>query len=192
MTLPNLLSGLRIALVPVLLALAWMGQSSAFVVTFAVAAATDALDGYLARRLRQVTELGARLDSIGDIALYFSLPLAAWWLWPDLVRAEAVWVVAAAGSVGFAIVVGFVRFGRLPSHHTWAAKTVTALLPFACVALLLGYPTAFHLAMAAMVAVAIEELAITLILPRWTTPVPTLLRALALRKEAQRVAPEAR
>jgi CDP-diacylglycerol--glycerol-3-phosphate 3-phosphatidyltransferase len=187
MNVPNALSCLRIALVPVLLALAWNGQSSAFVVTFAVAALTDALDGWLARRLGQTSELGARLDSIGDITLYFSLPLAAWWLWPDIVRAEANWIAAAAGSVGFAIIVGRLRFRRLPSHHTWAAKAVSVSLPFACLSLLLGYAPLFHVVMAAQVLVAIEELAITLVLPFWTTPVPSIARALQLRREAQRL-----
>jgi CDP-diacylglycerol--glycerol-3-phosphate 3-phosphatidyltransferase len=187
MNVPNALSCLRIALVPVLLALAWTGQSSAFVVTFGAAALTDALDGWLARRLGQTSELGARLDSIGDIALYFSLPLAAWWLWPDVVRAEAAWIAAAAVSVGFAILVGCFRFRRLPSHHTLAAKVVAATLPFAVLSLLLGYEGLFHVAMAAQVLVAFEELAITLVLPFWTTPVPTFARALQLRREAQRL-----
>jgi CDP-diacylglycerol--glycerol-3-phosphate 3-phosphatidyltransferase len=173
-------------LVPVLLSLAWAEQAGAFLVTFAAATTTDALDGWLARTLGQVTELGARLDSLGDLALYFSLPLAAWSLWPELVRSEALWLAAAAGSVALAIGAGFVRFGRLPIHHTWAAKAITVALPFACLALLFGYPSVFRTAIMAMVLVALEELAITLVLPALTTPVPTIVRALQLRREALR------
>lgn len=184
MTVPNALSAARIAAVPLLLVLAWTGQPTAFVVMFALAALTDALDGWLARRLNQVSELGARFDSIGYLALYFSLPLAAWWLWPDLMRREAWWIAAAVATMVVPLAAGFVRFGRLPSHHTLGAKTMTAVLPFACLALLLGHAWVFHLAVLARAVVAIEELAITFTLPAWHTPVPTFARAVALRRAA--------
>jgi CDP-diacylglycerol--glycerol-3-phosphate 3-phosphatidyltransferase len=68
-TLPNLLSLLRIALVPVLVYfLADTGPSSSALaaVTFFVASLTDFLDGYLARRHGQTTTLGKFLDPLAD------------------------------------------------------------------------------------------------------------------------------
>ncbi len=182
MNLPNTLSAARIALVPVLLTLAWVGFPKGFLVTFAVAAATDAVDGWLARRWGQVTELGARLDSLGDLTLYSCLPVCAWWLWPDVVIGEAGWIGTAVATMIAPLGFGFARFGRLPSHHTRGAKIMTAALPFACFALLAGFPLVFHIAVVARVLVAIEEVAITLTLPEWTTPVPSLAVARALRR----------
>jgi CDP-diacylglycerol--glycerol-3-phosphate 3-phosphatidyltransferase len=68
-TLPNLLSLLRIALVPVLIYfLADTGPSSSALaaLTFSVASLTDFLDGYLARRHGQTTTLGKFLDPLAD------------------------------------------------------------------------------------------------------------------------------
>ncbi len=67
--LPNLLTLLRIVLIPVMVVLflvpvAWGHKAAAIV--FVLAALTDLLDGYLARRLGQVSPLGAFLDPVAD------------------------------------------------------------------------------------------------------------------------------
>lgn len=78
MNLPNLLTILRIFFVPLLVAVLVQGsvriEVEGFVIThdllalaiFLAAAATDLLDGYLARRWGQVTTVGTLLDPIAD------------------------------------------------------------------------------------------------------------------------------
>jgi CDP-diacylglycerol--glycerol-3-phosphate 3-phosphatidyltransferase len=68
-TLPNMLTLLRIILIPVLVVVfympgQWSYQLSAML--FGLAALTDALDGYLARRLKQLSVFGAFLDPVAD------------------------------------------------------------------------------------------------------------------------------
>ncbi len=68
-TLPNLLTLFRIALVPVFLLLffapvSWAREGCAAI--FALAAVTDWLDGYLARRMQLVSPIGAFLDPVAD------------------------------------------------------------------------------------------------------------------------------
>jgi CDP-diacylglycerol--glycerol-3-phosphate 3-phosphatidyltransferase/cardiolipin synthase len=68
-TVPNILTLLRIVLIPVFvvvfyLPLAWARVAAA--VIFAVAGFTDWLDGHLARRMDQVSPLGAFLDPVAD------------------------------------------------------------------------------------------------------------------------------
>jgi CDP-diacylglycerol--glycerol-3-phosphate 3-phosphatidyltransferase len=68
-TLPNLLTGLRIALIPVIIVLFylpyhWSDMASGLL--FAVVGVTDAFDGYYARKLGQVSPLGAFLDPVAD------------------------------------------------------------------------------------------------------------------------------
>ncbi len=69
MNLPNLLTLLRIVLVPVF-ALAYLAPGGALyrwaAILFALAAFTDWLDGYLARRLGQTTDFGTFLDPVAD------------------------------------------------------------------------------------------------------------------------------
>lgn len=69
-TLPNLLTLIRIALIPVLiLAFYWLPEpwaGPACSLIFALAGVTDALDGYLARRMGQSSPFGAFLDPVAD------------------------------------------------------------------------------------------------------------------------------
>jgi cardiolipin synthase len=67
--LPNLLSVLRLVLVPVTIWLIMRHQLAGAFWVFVVAGSTDALDGFLAKRLGAVSKLGAYLDPLADKAL---------------------------------------------------------------------------------------------------------------------------
>lgn len=68
MTVPNRITLLRMALAPlILVAMEWPGLSPWWAWgLFAIASATDWLDGWLARRLNQVSDLGKFLDPLVD------------------------------------------------------------------------------------------------------------------------------
>lgn len=69
MTIPTILTLLRIALIPVFVAVFYLPVSWANLATaalFVVAGITDWFDGYLARRLNQISPFGAFLDPVAD------------------------------------------------------------------------------------------------------------------------------
>lgn len=69
LSIPNILTLLRIALIPVFVLAFYLPFSWANVATagiFTVAAITDMLDGYLARKMGLVSALGAFLDPVAD------------------------------------------------------------------------------------------------------------------------------
>ena len=69
MNLPNVITVTRILLIPVFIGLYMVQQDWSILaasVLFAMAALTDWLDGYLARRLNQTTPFGAFLDPVAD------------------------------------------------------------------------------------------------------------------------------
>ncbi len=68
-TIPNQLTFLRIVLVPLFVTFVIYRMWGAALVTFVVAAATDALDGYLARRLNQRSYIGTLVDPLADKVL---------------------------------------------------------------------------------------------------------------------------
>lgn len=75
LNLPNLLTLTRILLIPVFVVLFVtpdQDRSLMAAIVFVVAAVTDMLDGYLARRSGQVTKLGKLLDPIADKLLVLS------------------------------------------------------------------------------------------------------------------------
>lgn len=65
-TVPNVLSLVRLGLIPVFVVLSVRGQFTAAFVLFVGAAATDALDGWIARRFDQISRLGTYLDPAAD------------------------------------------------------------------------------------------------------------------------------
>jgi CDP-diacylglycerol--glycerol-3-phosphate 3-phosphatidyltransferase len=69
LNLPNVITVTRILLIPVFIGLYMVQQDWSILaasVLFALAALTDWLDGYLARRLNQTTPFGAFLDPVAD------------------------------------------------------------------------------------------------------------------------------
>ena len=75
MNLPNKLSILRMALIPVMVALMYPGNpvcSALATAVFAVAAFTDFLDGYIARKQHIVTDFGKFIDPVADKLLNLS------------------------------------------------------------------------------------------------------------------------
>lgn len=68
-TIPNILTGVRIVAIPLVVVIfylptPWAGQVAGIV--FGLAAVTDWFDGYLARKLNQMSKFGAFLDPVAD------------------------------------------------------------------------------------------------------------------------------
>jgi CDP-diacylglycerol--glycerol-3-phosphate 3-phosphatidyltransferase len=74
---PNSITLLRLILIFVFIYMLFMDYSRVIlVIVFAFAAATDWLDGFFARRLKQTTEAGARMDQVIDRVFTLSIVLS--------------------------------------------------------------------------------------------------------------------
>ena len=65
-TIPNMLTILRMILIPVFVVLFFRGHKMAALGVFCAASLTDMLDGYLARKLNQITDFGKLFDPLAD------------------------------------------------------------------------------------------------------------------------------
>lgn len=163
--IPNLLSLFRIIAAPFLLFTGWFNMPTLFFILFVLMLLSDALDGILARMWDQTSELGARLDSYGDILTYLTTPLAAWWLWPDIIKDELYYIIAAIIIYVLPAVFALLKFRKLASYHTWITK-ISAVLMSAGAVMLLGFESnlLFHIAIYFLVIEMVENIAITFIL----------------------------
>ena len=128
--IPNLLSCLRIALVPVFL---WLLLNEMFlwaIFVLMVAGITDFLDGFLARKLNQMTKLGKVLDPVADRLYIFATLLALsvtgnipWWLAALVIARDVLMLISlpALASLGYA---------TLPVHFLGKASTFALLYSF--------------------------------------------------------------
>jgi CDP-diacylglycerol--glycerol-3-phosphate 3-phosphatidyltransferase len=138
--LPNLLTMLRVVMIPLCLYYLDQGdQKSCFwaAVIFTLAALTDVLDGYLARKLDVVSVLGKFLDPLADKLI---------------VMACLIWMVPMGRIPGWVVIVLLAREISVTGLRSVAAsegvviaagddgKTKTALQMIGIVALLVGYP----------------------------------------------------
>lgn len=176
---PNLVSALRILIVPMLFALALLRLEYWFLAALVFSALTDVADGMLARRLKLITPLGAHLDSLGDFAIYSTMAICAWILWPEITRRELVYYAMILFSFLLPAVVALVRFGKLTGYHTWAVKAAVVVTFIAYIALfaeIASWP--FVLASVLCVIAGTEEILITLTLREERTDVRSIVSAL--------------
>ena len=144
-SIPNVITSMRIIFIPVLVVvfyffpLEWRYIASSIV--FAVASLTDWLDGYLARRLGQMTPFGAFLDPVADkLLVAVALVLLV------EVHASAILAIPAMVIIGREIVVSALRewMAQYSSMRSVAvsvlAKVKTTFQMFALVFLLAGGP----------------------------------------------------
>ena len=71
-TIPNVLTMIRLILVPVFVVLFLRGHKMASLAVFVAASLTDMLDGYLARKLHQITDFGKLFDPLADKLMVLS------------------------------------------------------------------------------------------------------------------------
>ena len=136
LTVPNILSLLRLVLVPVFAWAILNGRDGLAFAVLAVSGITDYLDGYLARRWGQVSRVGQLLDPFADRLYILSTLLGLGW------RGIVPWWVIAvivARDVLLALtipVLGRYGYGPLPVH--FLGKAATFCLLYAFPLLLLG------------------------------------------------------
>lgn len=161
-TLPNILSLFRIAAAPFLILSGWLQLPVLFFLLFGLMFLSDAVDGYLARKLHLSSKLGAKLDSLGDISTYLSIPPAVWWLWPDIITDEAAYIIAAILIYIAPALFSLAKFGELASYHTLTTK-ISAVLMSSGLFLLLAFQLSivFHTAVLFLILEALENMAIT-------------------------------
>jgi len=182
--LPNLVSLIRILMAPVLLYFAFMQQPNWFMGTLLFAVFTDVLDGFLARTLNQITTMGSHLDSWGDFVIYNTMAVCAWILWPDILQRELLYFITIVLSFILPAIIGFIKFQRFTSYHTWSVKVAVFVTVVSYVLLFAGlvdWP--FRVAAVFCLYAAIEEIAITFLIRREHVDVRTVWQVLKYNRE---------
>ncbi len=136
LTVPNLISALRLLLVPVFAVLILRHDDVAALIVLAVSGATDWLDGVLARRLHQVSKLGQLLDPAAD-RLYILATLLGL-AWRSIVPWWLVLVIVARDLFLAAFLPALARRGYGPMPVSFVGKAGTFALLYAFPLLLLA------------------------------------------------------
>lgn len=130
LTIPNVLSLLRLLLVPVFAFLILNSEDGWALAVLAFSGFTDYLDGYLARRWHQISKLGQLLDPAADRLYILSTLLGL--AWRDLVPWWLVAIIVARDVLlSFTLpVLARHGYGPLPVHFLGKAGTFNLLYAF--------------------------------------------------------------
>ncbi len=179
LNVPNTVCAIRLLGSFGLIYLAVAGRPTAFLCLYVFLVFTDWIDGKLAIWLHQRTDFGARLDSAADATLYAGLLFGFCWLKWEFVVQQAWWIFAGLASYALTTCAGLIKFKRLPSYHTWAAKGTNHLIFIAVICLFANWAVwPFYVAMSAGILTNLEATAITLALANWRADVHSIYYAL--------------
>jgi cardiolipin synthase len=134
LTVPNVLSLLRLLTVPIFLWLFTHDQENIAVIIYAAGAWTDFFDGYIARRFNQVSEFGKLLDPLSDRVYIVSLAVAL------VVRGTLPgWLAGVVIGRDILVLIALPMLAkkgvaRIPVNFTGKTATACLLFGFTCLA----------------------------------------------------------
>ena len=145
LTVPNLLTFVRMGLIPVFATLLVYGREGAALVVFTIAGISDGIDGFIARRLGQESELGTIIDPIADKLLMITafvmmtipgvlepgrhLPVPFWVT--AAVIGRDILIIAVAGAI-------YVMTGFRDFRPSWLGKASTFVQVIAVIMILVA------------------------------------------------------
>lgn len=181
----NITSFFRVAAFPVLMVMLWIGNLEAFKWLILASFLTDALDGFLARKLKATSILGSRLDSLGDDLTVFAAFLGILGFRWAFVREE--WPLITLTWFLFFVQLGYavLKYQKPTSFHTYGAKAAAVLQGVFLCSIFFLDTTLYSLFYATVLVTClelIEETIMVAVLPSWRSDVRGLPSALKLRK----------
>lgn len=188
LTLPNVLSLYRLFSFPFIMIFIFLGHEGLFAFFIWFNLTTDILDGWIARRLNQVTEIGAKIDGLADSGTYI-LGLTGIFVFK--------WDYFQPHVVSFFIFIGFFmvsrlfslfKLGRFYGFQTIGGKTAAYIHGlFFIVLFIIGYFEWFYYIMIASgILVFSENIVLTIVLNESKSNVKGLYWVLKSRKEMKK------
>ena len=120
--IPNMLSIYRIIAAPGLLVLVILGEENLFKWLLLVSLISDILDGVIARVFHLQTDLGARLDSIGDMSTFIVAIIGILQLRMTFIQEHMIGVSIILGFYLLQKIVALLKFHKITSFHTTFAR----------------------------------------------------------------------
>jgi len=121
-TIPNLITLYRLLMVPVILYFAISGREKLFAVFLVINLISDIIDGYIARRFKMESEIGAKLDSFADNFNYVLAIIGFFIFKMDDLRPHLVSLIIFISMLLLTVIVPLIKFGKFPSFHLYVTK----------------------------------------------------------------------
>jgi len=117
----------RIFAAPFLLLLIWFDERLIFTWLLLISYLTDAIDGYLARKLNIISPRGSQLDSLGD-QITLAVGLIGLFVFESIfIKTNIILILIVFVPYLLQMVIAYVKYGKATAFHTYLAKLSAVL-----------------------------------------------------------------
>ena len=170
----------RIAASPILLTLLWFDLRLVFSWFLLISYLTDAVDGYLARKLKITSPRGSQLDSFGDqITLVVGL-LGLFYFETDFIKENLTLIIIAFIPYIIQMLIAYFKYGKATAFHTYLAKLSAVLQSLFILWSLFFNPEypLFYIMIGIGILETIEEISLIFMYDNWASDVKGIYWAL--------------
>jgi len=183
-TIPNVITSYRLFMAPVILYFIISRQENLFAIFLVINLLTDAIDGYIARRFKMETEIGARLDAFADYFTYVLVFIGLFVFKMDDLRPYLVSALIFISMLVLTVIVSLIRFRKFHSYHTIIEKSggyVQAIF-FICLFTIGLIAPLYYFMIVLGILGAIETIVIDILIPEMRSDILGLYWVLKERK----------
>ena len=178
----------RIFAAPFLLVLIWFDLRQIFAWLLLISYTTDAIDGYLARRLKITSARGSQLDSFGDqITLIIGL-IGLFYFETNFIKKNLVIIIIAFIPYITQMLIAYFKYGKATAFHTYLAK-LSAILQSIFILWSLFYTpnyTLFYIMIIIGLLETFEEIALIFMYDKWASDVKSIFWSLRDKRRSKR------
>lgn len=188
-TIPNVITSYRLFMAPVILYFIISGQENLFAIFLVVNLLTDVIDGYIARRFKMETEIGARLDAFADYFTYILVFIGLFVFKLDELKPYLVSAIIFVSMLVLTVIVSVIKFRKFHSYHTVIEKSggyVQALFFIGLFTIGFIGPLYYFMIVFGILG-AIETIAIDILIPEMRSDILGLYWVLKERKAARKM-----
>ena len=156
LSVPNLISLIRLLLIPLMLWLYLEGKIWTAVILVVISGATDAVDGYIARHFNQITPLGKVLDPLADKLTQIALGVCLLSRFPAVTPLVVVLFIKELLMLSWGV--KLLKAGQPPFSALWWGKLSTCAFYAGVIIIMAFYPKI------GMLGVAIISVIITILM----------------------------
>ena len=178
----------RILAVPLLVFLIAFDQRFIFTWFLLISYLTDAIDGYLARKLKITSARGSQLDSFGDQLTLIMGLIGLFYFETDFIKSNIFTIGIVLVPYFVQMAIAYFKYGKATAFHTYLAKTSAVLQSIFVIWALFFQPNyaLFYIMIAFGILETIEEIILIFMYDVWVSDVKGLYWALRDKRRLQR------
>jgi phosphatidylglycerophosphate synthase len=170
----------RIFAAPFLLVLIWMDQQLFFTWLLLISYCTDAIDGFLARKLKITSPRGSQLDSFGDQVTFIIGLIGLFYFETDFIKTNLIVILIAFVPYIIQMFIAYFKYGKATAFHTYLAKLSAIVQSIFILWSLFFNPeyALFYVMIVIGVLETLEEIALIYMYDQWASDVKGIYWAL--------------